>query len=460
MDKNKLLAGAAEIEITPALGTQIAGDIGRKRPARVVLEPLYAKALVLESGGVKLCFLSLDLLAATKDQSAIIRSEAERLYNIPKENITVHTVQNHSAPALGHFMVSESNTLLPEGEEWRFLRGGDDNFHKFCVKKVLDVIGEADGKKQPVRMGLAREIDGRFAFNRRGVMRDGRRIGEVRKCDPEILYLEGPVDPEVGVALFVNDALENIAVLLHHTSHPCSGYAHNYISSDWPGAWCDNMREVLGKNCVPLVVNGCCGNIVHDNKIDPDHDRLDYKKMGAGLAQSAVKALKKLVYADALPLKTENYHLQIPIRQFPEDMLDDARKLYKKFPMPKYDEKTNSMDWDWWIAVSALDVHSHWGPGSMFDYEIQAARVGDLGLVCLGGEPFVEGQLSVKLRSPSRYTFIAHMCNYYVGYVPIKEAVRNPATWDTRTSLGSKLDENALETIADNAVRMLEKLYG
>jgi len=460
--KATILAGAAEVEITPLLGTQIAGDIGRRRPADVVFEPIFGKALVLESDGVKVCFLSLDLLAATKDQCDILREKINAAYGIPKENVVVHVVQNHAAPSLGHMMVPPNgSSRLPKGPEWQFLTSGDDVYHAFCIERILQAVEDAVKKMQPVHVGVSRAIDGRFSFNRRVVMRGGRRMAEPQREDVDdgLLYIDGPVDPEVGVALFVNEKMENIAVLLHHSCHPCSGYPFHYISSDWPGAWCDEMRNVLGSDCVPLVINGYCGNLIHQNRLDPTHDWRDYKGMGAGLAWSAVKALKKMRYMENIDLKMTSEHLQIPVRQFSEEYLENARKLIEEHPEIKWNDEEDCIDRDWWIAASALDTYDQWPPGSMFDYEIQAIRVGDLGIIASGGEPYVEGQLAIKLDSPSEFTFIAHMCNYYVGYVPVPEAIEKMSTWDTFTSLGSKLDPCALDMISECSVKLLKKIF-
>ena len=43
--------GAAWADITPAPGTQLAGDIGRRRPLEEVRMPLKARALVIEHKG-------------------------------------------------------------------------------------------------------------------------------------------------------------------------------------------------------------------------------------------------------------------------------------------------------------------------------------------------------------------------------------------------------------------------
>lgn len=47
---HSLYAGVAQVEITPPLGTHLAGGINTFRSTQKVVDPLYAKALVLEAG--------------------------------------------------------------------------------------------------------------------------------------------------------------------------------------------------------------------------------------------------------------------------------------------------------------------------------------------------------------------------------------------------------------------------
>ena len=70
----------------------------------------------------------------------------------------------------------------------------------------------------------------------------------------------------------------------------------------------------------------------------------------------------------------------------------------------------------------------------------------------------MEGQLRIKLESPFDYTFVAHMSNRYVGYIPTPEAIRRGG-YETRPSCGSKLAPEALQTITDRSVELLEELY-
>jgi hypothetical protein len=217
------------------------------------------------------------------------------------------------------------------------------------------------------------------------------------------------------------------------------------------------MRTALGDKCIPLVLNGCCGNVYHDDRLDPDFDPDDYKGMGANLAQTTVKALKKMKYMERLTLTAVNKHLFIPLREITDKKSAEARKMLEEYPMPKLNPN-GSISWDWWFAMSTLDVQRHWGKNAEFDYEIQAFRIGDLALLALGGEPFVQGQLQIKRDSPASYTFIAHMCNYYVGYVPTREAFQTGG-YETVTGLSSKLHPGALDTITEASLALIDTLF-
>jgi hypothetical protein len=62
MGTSELLAGTAEVDIRPQMGTQIAGDTGTRRPAEILIDHIWAKALALEDGQQRLCVLSMECL--------------------------------------------------------------------------------------------------------------------------------------------------------------------------------------------------------------------------------------------------------------------------------------------------------------------------------------------------------------------------------------------------------------
>ena len=97
-----LKAGAARADITPAMGIQLAGDIGRVRPTEEIRDRLYVNALVLESGKERFCWLSIDLLAATNAWADRVRREIARKYKFDPKKVMFHILQNHATPSVGH----------------------------------------------------------------------------------------------------------------------------------------------------------------------------------------------------------------------------------------------------------------------------------------------------------------------------------------------------------------------
>jgi hypothetical protein len=115
-----LRAGAGEADITSFRGCQIDGHIGVPRPMENVATPLHARALVLEEGGRKFCFLSLDVITTTNDEADRIRRTLAAKFGFDRDAVAVHTTQNHSAPSIGQFMLSDR---LPAARKYPWLRG-------------------------------------------------------------------------------------------------------------------------------------------------------------------------------------------------------------------------------------------------------------------------------------------------------------------------------------------------
>ncbi|MHB0878464.1 MAG: hypothetical protein ACYC5O_20705 [Anaerolineae bacterium] len=460
-----LAAGAAQVEITPPRGTQIAGDIGRYRPAEVVVDPLYAKALVLEEGGKRLCLIALDILAAEAPWCGEVRREVAARLGTDVEAVLVHCTQSHAAPMIGDLVSRSDSPYFPSDMPW--LRGGAVGYGDQVRRAVLEAVDTAAAGLRPASLGTASGIEGRISFNRRFFMRDHSGNGRPsvrthpRSGDPDILYAEGPIDPEVGVACIGSRGegpLTNIAMLLHFTCHPVHGYPQRHISAGWPGAWASGVKGNHGEECTPLVLNGCCGNIHHANHLDPTYDD-DYRRMGHLLCEDTAALLRRLRFQEETPLGYASRHVGIPLRRIPEEQLAAARLLLRQYPSPKWkDESALAADWDWIYAASLLDLHDESLANPTADYEVQVLRLGDLAIVGFGGEPFVELGLRVKLGSPTYPTYTLHMCNGCAGYVPTAEALQHGG-YETRTGQWSRLAPEALQSIGDEALSLLHQVF-
>ena len=457
--ENGWQAGAAQIDISPEKGIQIAGDIGRYRPVEEVRDPLFAKALILAKGKHRICIVQLDLLAIVPKYDAIFRARIAKEFGFPPEAIMLHCTQTHAAPYVGNTYISDEYTDVPP-ELW-FIRSGDDRYNPVVERGIMSAIEQALSSMQPVTALAGRGVDGRVAFNRRFIMRDGTtRTHGGGICNPDILQTEGPVDPEVGVMLFVNDKGARVAALLHHTCHPCHGYPARWVTSGWPGAWARNAQAMLGPQCVPLVLNGFCGNIQHGNRLDPN-----YKDDYIDMAQKLTETMERIVNQALRPISMDelSWTLEyIPLTRRKPDAktVANAQTYLREHPTPPWTnaEKT-AVTWDYVYAHSNLDLHRQCQQSATVDFPVQVIRMGDVAIVAIPGEPFVEEQLRIKLKSPAPFTFCAHMSNGgCVSYIPTAEAF-DRGGYETKTCSWSMLAPDSLTRIGDRAIRILKEIF-
>jgi hypothetical protein len=245
-------------------------------------------------------------------------------------------------------------------------------------------------------------------------------------------------------------------VLLHFTCHPVHGYPHRYVSADWPGAWADGMRAFCGPGCVPLTLNGCCGNIHHRNHLDAD--QVDtYQLMGQALTETAITAIKRELTQVAEPrLAWKTVHLKLPYRDIQVE-LQQAREFLKQHPEPMWqDDQHIQCSWDWMAAVTYVALQERREhDGGLFDCVLQALRIGEIALVSFPGEPFVEAQLRLKVESPTYPTYTAHMSMYDPCYIPTRHAF---ARGGYETEWGD-LRPEALDAIADGALQAVRDIF-
>lgn len=456
-DDTQLHAGAAEIDITPPVGTQLAGNIGRVRPVEEIADPIHARVLVLRQGEQMACIVSLELLAVADDEADTIRRRAEEKYGIPAANVMVHTVQNHAAPMLGARTYEDLCDWLPEDSTWLINDAGE--YVEQGIAGTLDAIRLAKERLEPVHAFAGRDMNDRVAFNRRILMRDGHtETHPSSELMDQALCREGPVDPEVAVVHFMNDDGRSIAALLHHTCHPVHGVGGRTVTAGWPGFWVAEANTLLGDDCVCMVINGFCGNIHHRDHFNRDHVD-DPERIGAILGDTTKFILEHTDRIETGPLRCISETIKIPHRKIPDERLQEARDLLEQHPEPMWlDEEKTRVDWEWCYATSVLDVHGLRERQPERDYEVQGIRVGDLALLAVPGEPFVQGQLELKLQSPAPYLFPAHMSNGYVGYLPTREAFERGG-YETNTALWSRFDESALERMVEKADEIIRRLY-
>jgi len=452
----QLKAGAGRADISPRLGMQIDGNIGVHRPAEFLEQPLYANALVLEQDGKRFCFLSMDLLAITHEWSDKVRDMLVEQFGFERAATAVHVTQCHSAPSLGQIMLRDRYEAT---KKYPWLLGSDPEYGPMTLPRIQEAVRQACENSQPVLMSYGAGLEDRVAFNRRFVLRDGTAaMGAGPGGMGMISHREGPNDPELGVAVFASEDLKNVAALLHHTCHPVHWNPHTAVHADWPGTWAQYVQEQLLPGATAMAVNGCCGNVHHNNVIDPS--QIDtVKHMSELLTQTTEGVLRTTKPEHNPKLDWISETIQLPFRDFPPELFENAHKYMEEHPEPTWlNEEHTRVDWEWCYAAAQLDLEQLLTEQDSFEYEVQAMRIGNLAILVLIGEPFVEAQLEIKQRSPADRTFVAHMSNGYAGYIPTPHAIKGGG-YETNACMASKFAPEALQMITDKSVEVLEKLY-
>jgi len=467
-DGPRLLCGVASVDITPEHEARIEGA-GVKRFAQRVLDPLHAKAIVFSDGRKKVCFVSVDVIIITKQCADRIRQAAKDMGFDPAA-VMVHATQTHAAPSLGAFHLDPDFPLRPASAEW--LRSRDERFEEQAIPRTVEAIRKADADLQPATVTHGRAIEGRVAFNRRAVTVDGSGVFMPPRQWPQPLgpvrmsHLEGPIDPEVAALVVRGEDGRVRSLLLHHTCHPVCTMARGVISADWPGAWCRAMEPIAGSQCLPVVVNGCCGNINPWDPFDPNH-KDDHERIGKTLAETTANLLRAKGHLHSAGPPIVDYcsqTLEWPFRRIDPERMAEARAWLRRHPEVQWaDKQQTRIDGRWFRAAMLVCVELQRQREKQFRYEIQAFRIGNVAIVGWPGEPFVEGQLAIKQASPAQRTIVAHCVNQYVGYIPTRRAFEYPEGrrgHEVNTSTWSKLPPDALDQIVTETTTVLRRVMG
>lgn len=459
-------AGSAQVAITPPLGTHLAGlGAGIHRPARKVLDPLYAKALVVESGPRRLAILALDVICITEEYTRQIRAAA-RAFGFEPEAVMVHAIQNHSAPSIGGLML-DPDFPFPIKPGTEYVTGSEQAYCDFAVPRAIEALKAAVHNLVSVEVAYGRGMAPNLAFNRRGIGVDGSinmpwfYSGKQYPLGPlHLRSMEGPDDPEVGVIAFRSQDLNLRATLLNFACHPVNLFAtrREVISADWPGAWTAALGSFLETDNSFMVLNGCCGNLNPWPPMTPDF-KPDHRRMGAALAEMSRKVMERMQFAEVKCVEWRFRRVPLPYREIPKGRLQEVDRILKRHPQPVWNRAKSAVKDEWFLAASTRSIEYCRRRMPEFLYEIQVFRVGDAFIVGLSGEPFIEGQLAIKTLSPLPFVQVAHMCSHYTGYLPTREgALRGGHEANAHCTCWAKLAPAALDIVVKNVKEMMKEL--
>ena len=436
--------GVATVDITPPRGIPLAGYY-HERGADGVLDPLFAKALVLESAGARAAFVTLDLISVTRTVTDQARAGIEKATGIPGGQVLIGATHAHTGPE-----------LASRGERSADMGGQSPLSVEYTARlpdRIVESVRRANARLQPARLSVARGRCEHLTFNRRYFMRDGTVGWNPGKLNPDIVLPAGPSDPEVGI-LYIErpDATgpaQSIAAYVNFAMHPdtCGG---SQISADWPGALGRVLAAYHGAQHVTLVGNGTCGNLNH---LDvgwrwPQGTASEQHRIATILGAAVFQAYKDLRPLTAGPLRAKSELVELALPEFTAEQVAEAKQVVA---VTQDDRGANFMKLV--RAYRVLDVAAR--EGKPLRVEVQVIALGrEVAWVGLPGEVFVELGLAIKNRSPFPQTFVVELANENLGYIPDRRsyAEGNYEPESARCAAGSG------ERLVDAAGRLLDQL--
>lgn len=419
-------------DITPAEDQEMPGGF-TPRFGKGVRDRLIASACVLSDGSKAVAIVGVDALALQKETVEEARRLVARATDIPGPNVLVGANHTHS------------------GGPTVTIAGDDSNAEYTAVvaRRIAEAVEQAWRSLHAAEIGVGTGREDTIAFNRRFLMRDGREITHPGKPGTphhgEIVRPAGPTDPEVGVLAARAPDGTILGVIVHFTCHS-TVVGGDQFSPDYAGDLRRHLRARYGEGLPVVFLLGACGDITQvDNLSTANEFGPEYADLiGRKLAAEATRTIGRMGWSKDTPLAVATEAVPLAIRPDP-----DPERERPAFGL--------GSAWDEIYAKERAHVAAERARTPTIPCEVQALRVGPLGLVTNGSEYFCEYGLRIKACSPLTPTWVVTLANEYIGYVPTAQAFVGGG-YEPRTARSSKLAPDAGQRLVEASLVALGKV--
>jgi hypothetical protein len=422
-------AGAATSNVTPPLGTSLAGHMTDRR-ATHVHDELHARCLVLDDGATKLAIAVVDSCMIPKNVVEFAKAAVAERTGIPPSNVLISATHTHEAATATPVFQSEP----------------DPAYTKFLATRIADGIQRAANNLEPAQIGWTSTQAPEHVFNRRWRLKEGVTFpnpfgdAEVVKMNPppgspDLVEPAGPTDPEAFIVAARSTSGRPIALLANYSLHYVGGEGPGAVSADYFGMFAERITTLLSAEhqdppFVGMMSNGTSGDVNNVNFREPRVPRKPYEQMRAvaeDLATKVAKAAQGIEYRDVVALGARTSTLKLGVRKPTADEMKRAESILARSKHPVQ----TSLDGIY--ARETLDMPKF---TAAVPVTLQALRVGDLTIGAIPCEVFAEIGLELKKSAKPAPYFTIELANGYNGYLPTPEQHKlgGYETWRAKSS--------------------------
>lgn len=441
-----LKAGAATANISPSLGSSIAG-FTTDRKATDIHDELTVRCAVLESGSTRMLLATIDSCMVPRSSLDRVRSKISKENGIDPAFILMSSTHTHSAPPAMHLFQSMQ----------------DSRYVELIESRLADAAAMAFRRLRPARVGGAVGSEPTLVFNRRYFMREGsippdpfggttdKVIMNPPAQSADIIKPAGPVDADHGVIAAIGNDGQPIWIYGNYALHYAGFNPSSHVSADYFGAWTRRVEHSIGGDCVALISNGCAGNVNGINFYRPAQTARDYsviERTAAVLCFETLRVLRTISYDGAPRLAAAIDDVEVGTRLPSKEDLAEAIRRVGENPGNEFKDRPSIYARET-VFVAKFPNKTR--------VPVQGLRIGNIGIGTFPGETFVELGQRVKSSSPHKMTVTVSIANDACGYIPTVEAfdVGGYETWRAKSSY---VEREAASKITSGVERALGRI--
>ncbi|HOX59237.1 MAG TPA: neutral/alkaline non-lysosomal ceramidase N-terminal domain-containing protein [Candidatus Paceibacterota bacterium] len=372
--------GISQTEITPNTGVELSGFAARVQPSTGVLDPLFARALFLVSGSVKLLWVHCDLIGLDRSIVAAFRQWAREAHGLRPDEVMLSASHTHAGPGTIH---------LREAGEY------DAHYVEFLQRQMRAAAGNAMAKTEEAGSVA---VEGRL-----DLAVDRRKTASAH------------TDPRVGALGFRRQDGSFAAVVVNYAMHPVAlGSTNRSISADIFGAAADALRAQLPGNPVVLLTNGACGNL------NPPAENVSFaqvKSWGEQIATAVAPLLRRATPGSEPEMRLLNRLVALPLDTLDADGINRFadKALLNAGPIAEWGDKYRRVVEHW--RATLLRKGNETANGH-HEAELFGVRLGGVTLVGANAEVFSEFTDRVRRSSGISRLWLVGYANGDMGYLP------------------------------------------
>jgi hypothetical protein len=419
-------AGAFAMDITPEKFPISVNGGMQDRQARGAHDRLHARCLVLDDETTRIAIVVCDSCMIPRELLDEAKSRASKSTGIPTSHMLISATHTHTAPTVAGIFQSDP----------------DKGYVKFLAERIAQGIEKANAARVPARIGWGIGKEPGQVFNRRWKMKPGTiqadpfgRLTDTVKMNPGyknpgLVEQAGPIDPEVAVLSVQTREGKPLALLANYSLHYVGGVEP--LSADYFGAFAERIGEPLKadkKSFVGIMSNGTSGdinNVDFANAAPGKREPFEQiRNVADAAAKAALAAEQKIEYRNWVPLAMVEKEIELGVRKPPADDLARAKETLARSKV------LNTLS-----EIYARETVLMAEYPEKVVLKLQALRIGELGIVAIPCETFVDIGLEIKKKSSQKPTFTIELANGYNGYLPTPEQHKlgGYETWRARSS--------------------------